>query len=188
MHNNQHGGRASLFVSRGHRNTYTNKSLWCCSFSHFFLHSWPKSVRRVCWTLHEPIYRLKLIEGKIIPRWKKQENNAVVHKTTARTGRPIFEYAGVLFGTVASTTIGIQWFRKWPLATPSIPGGRTPNHENSWEKRAQKMTKLESTGLFLTHQAPSCQDVKAQQWQKSPLFKHTHTYTHTHTLSTHTAG
>lgn len=43
------------------------------------------------------------------------------------------------------------------------------------------MTKLESSGLFLTYQAPGCQDVNAQQWQRSPLLKHTQMLcTHTH--------
>lgn len=57
--------------------------------------------------------------------------------------------------------------RKWPSVTQSVPGGRAQN-QNIQAKPSQKMTKLESTGLFLTHQAPSCQDVKAKQWQRSP--------------------
>lgn len=63
--------------------------------------------------------------------------------------------------------------RKWPLVTPSVPGERIQN-QNIQAKPSQKMTKLETTGLFLTYQAPSCQDVKAQQWQRSPFLKHAH--------------
>lgn len=77
----------------------------------------------------------------------------------------------VCFGTFAGTSSKGPCSRKWPLVTLSVPGGRTQN-QNRQKKQSQKMTKLESAVLFLTHQATSCQDVKAQQWQRSPSIAH----------------
>lgn len=59
------------------------------------------------------------------------------------------------------------------------------------EAAVPKDDKIGKRWVIFTHQAPSCQDVKAQQWQRSPLLKHTHMQmlrTGKHTQQANTSG
>lgn len=101
--------------------------------------------------------------------------------------RPFLPHFWVRLRIVVSTTMRNHVTgsgRRWPPPERSrgTLAKKNTQIKNSRDKRSRKMTKLESSGLFLTYQAPGCQDVNAQQWQRSPLLKHTQMLsTHTHT-------
>lgn len=75
---------------------------------------------------------------------------------------------------------GTMW-QEVAAADPEHSGGTHAKTQNTWRKWSRKLTKIgKRWAIFKTARLPSCQDVKAQQWQRSPSLKHTpQTKTHT---------